>query len=198
MNKEQNQKGISLIEVILSVALFALLLVGLSGAHLYGQDATRTSGEERRALALAKEGLEATRNIRAGSFANLTDGNHGIALSGGRWAFSGISDIVDVFTRQVNIATVDSSRKTAICTVSWQKSPGRIGAAALATRFTDWRVTQAPVNSCAAVCLIEGYTTGTCRANANNCAQNGETNVPNGALLCQAQNPLTNVCCCKL
>ena len=74
-------KGFSLVEVILSSAVFALLVTALVGAYLYGQESTALAGNRARAVMLAEEGLEATRNIRDGGFNDLGVGIHGLGRS---------------------------------------------------------------------------------------------------------------------
>ena len=134
-----NQAGFSLVEVILSSAVFALLVTALVGAWLYGQESTATAGARARAVLLAEEGLEASRNIRDSSYANLSTGTHGLQISSNQWGFSGTSDITDsFFTRQVVISSVDTNRKNGTSTVTWQQNPSRTGSVSLATRFTNW------------------------------------------------------------
>jgi Tfp pilus assembly protein PilV len=100
-------KGFSIVEVVLSAALFLLIAIALANILIYGEQSSASAGTRARAVFLAEEGLEAVRNIRDASFSNLTDGNHGLAISSGQWVFSGTSDTTDIFTRVINIATVN-------------------------------------------------------------------------------------------
>lgn len=134
-----SQNGFSLVEVILAGAVFALLVTTLVGAYLYGQESTMLAGNRARATLLAEEGLEASRNIRDSSYANLTAGTHGLAISSNQWGFSGTSDVTDsFFTRQVVISSIDTNRKNVTSTVTWQQNPSRTGSVSLVTRFTNW------------------------------------------------------------
>jgi len=130
--------GFSLVEVILSVAIFALLAVALIGAFLYGQEATMLAGNRARATMLAEEGLEAVRNIRDANFSNLTDGAYGLNTTGNQWNLSGSNDLTDIFTRAVTISTIDSHRKNVTANVSWQQNPQRTGLVTLTSRLTYW------------------------------------------------------------
>jgi hypothetical protein len=89
---------------------------------------------------LAEEGLEVLRNLRDESFTNLTDGPHGIATSGSQWVFSGTQDVTDIFTRQIEIGTIDSKTKQITSTVTWQQNPQRGGQVVLSTRLTNWKI----------------------------------------------------------
>ncbi|MEX0917613.1 MAG: hypothetical protein WDZ93_00475 [Candidatus Paceibacterota bacterium] len=134
-----SQSGFLLVEVILAVSVFVLLVTALVGAWLYGQESTMLAGERVRAALLAEEGLEAARNIGDEDFANLADGTHGLAISGGGWAFSGSSDTSGVFTRQLEISSVDDDRKEITATVTWQQNQQREGNVSLVTYLTNWQ-----------------------------------------------------------
>ncbi|MFA6520908.1 MAG: prepilin-type N-terminal cleavage/methylation domain-containing protein [Candidatus Gracilibacteria bacterium] len=138
MNIKKQNKGFSLIEIILAAGLFALLATGIFGALIYGEESPSTFGRRVQAVFLADEGLEAVRNIRDSAYVNLTDGAHGLAVSGGQWAFSGTQDINDIFTRQVQIAAVGTKRKMVTSTVTWNQNEQRAGSTSLVTYLTNW------------------------------------------------------------
>lgn len=128
----------SLTEIILASAVFGLLVTTLVGAYLYGQEATALAGTRARAVLLAEEALEGVRNIRDPAFANLTDGTYGLATTGNQWVVSGVQDTTDIFTRNINIASVDSKRKDITANVTWQQNVQRTGTVSLVTRLTNW------------------------------------------------------------
>lgn len=133
------QKGFVSIEALLAAAIFGLLVTGLVGVYLYGQEATALAGSRVRAVMLAEEGLEVTRNIRDAAYTNLVDGTYGLATSSDQWIFSTSSlDIIGGFTRQVTIATVDAKRKLITSNVSWQQNQQRAGSVSLISRLTNW------------------------------------------------------------
>ena len=134
---QDKSAGFSPVEILLAATLFGFLVVALVGALVYGRSAIAYAGDRARASALAEEGVEATRNIRAAAYSNLTTGNHGLAQSGGIWIFSGTSDTTDIYTRVVNLATIDSTRTAITSTVSW--TTGGISHQIVATgRLTNW------------------------------------------------------------
>jgi len=138
---QNSPNGFSLVEIMLSVSVFAILVTALTGAWLYGQEATMLAGNRGRAVSLAEEGLEAVRNIRDHAFANLADGTYGLTTAGNQWNLSGSSDITDIFTRQVVISSVDTKRKSVTANLTWQQNSQRTGLVSLASRFTNWVVT---------------------------------------------------------
>ncbi len=134
----QSSKGFSLVEVILACSLFALLVTAFIGAYLYGEESSMLAGNRARAVMLAEEGLEATRNIRDASFSNITDGTHGLGISANQWVFSGVSDSTDIFTREVVVSSIDADRKNVISNVTWQQNGQRSGLVSLVTEFTNF------------------------------------------------------------
>lgn len=194
-----NQAGFSLVEVILSSAVFVLLVTALVGAYLYGQEATALAGNRARAVMFAEEGLEAVRNIRDPAFANLTNGTYGLATTSNQWNFSGSSDVNGMFTRQVTIGTVTANEKQMSSSVSWTQNAQRAGSVTLTTYLTNWIGPAnggAPPTTCAAYCqsLPAGYTDGTCRKGVPQCNANGETSEHGGNNLCTQADGGT--CCC--
>jgi Tfp pilus assembly protein PilV len=136
-------KGFSIVEVLLAASIFALLVTALTGAFLYGQENTALAGARARAGQLADEGLESSRSIRDNAFANLTDGSHGLALSGGVWTYSGAQDVTGQFTRSVIISTIDANTKELASTVTWQQNTQRTGTVSAITRLTSWATANA-------------------------------------------------------
>ena len=67
------QHGFSVVEALLACTVFAMLVTGMMGAIIYGRQSTANAGDRTRANFIAEEGIEATRNISAASFANLVD-----------------------------------------------------------------------------------------------------------------------------
>ncbi len=131
-------RGFSVVEIILSGAVFLMLVTAFVGAYLYGQESTALAGNQARATMLAEEGLEAVRNIRDPAFSNLTDGTYGLTTTGNQWNLSGSSDTTGIFARQMIISTVDSKRKLVTANVTWQQNTQRTGLVSLVTRITNW------------------------------------------------------------
>ncbi|MDD5416184.1 MAG: prepilin-type N-terminal cleavage/methylation domain-containing protein [Candidatus Daviesbacteria bacterium] len=190
------QSGFSLVEVLLAVSVLGLIVIALVGSLIYGQESTVLSGARSRATMLADEGLEAVRNIRDAGFSNLTDGPHGLAISGNQWTLSGTSDTTDIFTRSLTITSVDANRKQVISNVTWSQTPQRSGAVILTTYFTDWNKST-PIGSCDIYCQSLGsYATGTCRENPQQCTNNSETYESGGDVYCTGGEN-ADTCCCK-
>jgi len=131
--------GFSLIEVLLTVAIFSMFVVALIGVLSIGEESSSLGGKRIQAVFLAEEGLEAVRNIRDENFANLVDGPYGLVKAGNQWNFSALPDVNDIFTRTVNISTVDADTKLVISTVDWPQNLQRNGSVVLTTYLTNWK-----------------------------------------------------------
>lgn len=189
------QIGFSTVEVLLAGSIFAVIVTALIGGVIYGRESTLLAGQRTRAIFLAEEGLEAVRNIRDNSFANLTIGTYGLAISGlNTWIFSGSSDITDIFTRQIIIASAGTNRLQVTSTVTWQQDLQRSGSVSLVTYLNNW--IPPVVANCTSFCQAVGaYTTGTCRATPAQCTANGETYQSGGDIYCTG-GPSADTCCC--
>lgn len=190
-------RGFSTIEALLSSAILILIVTAFMGAFIYGSESTALAGQRARAIFLAEEGLEASRNIRDDNFSNLVDGTKGLVISGNQWIFYGSSDTTDGFyTRQITISTIDSKRKQIISTVNWQQNSQRQGSVQLTSYLTNWK-SATSIPSCTVYCQALGsYSLGTCRENSQQCINNGETYESGGDSLCTGGTN-ADTCCCK-
>lgn len=134
-----HQKGFSLVELLLAVALFGLVVVSFMGAFAVAKESVFQAGNHTKAVFIAEEGLEAVRSIRDDDFSSLTPGTYGIATSSGSWEFSGSSDAVDIFTRQIDIGSIDGNHRYATSTVSWTGLRGTQNSVVVATLFSNWQ-----------------------------------------------------------
>ncbi len=191
--------GFSLVEVIFAIAIFSLLMTVLTGAYLYGQEATVLSGNRSRANFYAKEGMEAVRNIRDNDFENLEDGIYGLTVSDNEWQLVGSQDSWGIFTRTIEIYSIEENKKGVQVSVSWDQNMQREGLVFLEGHFTNWREEKEEeeiFESCLDYCISIGYTGGICRQNSNKCENNDETHEEDGDSFCPGTGG-QNVCCCN-
>lgn len=133
----RNKDGFSLVEAMLAVAILAIITTAVFGALYFSQEANALSTNYSKAIYLAEEGIEASKNIRDQDYALLADGFHGVSSSSGFWEFSGSSDNIDGFTREIEIISIDETTKEIVCSVSWQQNPQRLGNVILSTQLVD-------------------------------------------------------------
>lgn len=131
--------GFSLVEVLLTAAIFSTLIVALVGVLSLGEEASALSGKRSQAVLLSEEGLEAVRNIRDENFLNLVDGSYGLTKVANQWILDPVPDTNGVFTRTINISTIDANTKLVISTISWQQNLQRTGNVVLTTYLTNWK-----------------------------------------------------------
>ena len=132
------KKAFSLIEVLLAVALLAIMVTTLVSGLIYGQQNTEIASKREQATYIAHEGLSATRSIRDVDFANLTDGTYGLTVASGVWQLSGSSDTNNGYTRSITISTVSTNIKQIISQVSWSQNLQRQGAVSEHTYLSNW------------------------------------------------------------
>ncbi len=134
----KNNKGFSLVEIVLASGVLALLSLIFLGILTYGQQSTVRAAQRDRAIFLAQEGLEAARSIRDQNFANLTAGDFGLVASN-QWSLSAQPDVEDIFTRTISIVDVNAQTKKVISKVAWKQSGSNIVDLSFSTILTDWR-----------------------------------------------------------
>ncbi len=133
------QSGFSLVEALLSIALFALLIGTLISGALYGQQSVILAGNRERATALAEEGLEAVRNLRDTSYTNLTPGTYGLANDNQRWILQPSPDQTGIFARSITITSVAEGTAEVVATVTWQWVTTHSNSVVLTTYLTNWK-----------------------------------------------------------
>lgn len=140
INNIKNNKGFSLIELVLAIAVFSLSSVAMVTMLVDSSISTRLSAERTEALFYAKEGVGAVRSIRDNSWGNLVDGSHGLDSSSGAWVL--VADTPDLinnkYTRTVTISTISTSTKNIAINVAWELTTARIASTTLNTILTNW------------------------------------------------------------
>ena len=134
-----DRRGFSLIEAVLTIAVFGFLVTALAGGYAAGRATAAAAGLRTRAVFLAEEGLEAVRALRDQNFANIPDGTYGLTLSSGVWRLTSAPETVDVFTRRLTITTLSANRRQVTALVSWSERPGYDRTVTLASELTNWR-----------------------------------------------------------
>jgi prepilin-type N-terminal cleavage/methylation domain-containing protein len=153
--KLTKQYGFSVLEIILAVALFAIIASGAVASMIGSFSATRLAEEQTQAGMLAAEGAEAVQSIRDQSWNNVTNGAHGLTKSSGQWAFNSTSDVTGKFTRVITIldvfrdaggtivttgGTLDPDTKKVLVVVSWLAGPNRNNGVTINIYVTRWRL----------------------------------------------------------
>lgn len=137
------KKGQSLIELLIAMAIFALMISAITFLVLDSYVAHRAGREQTLATFLAEEGLEATRSIRDNNWDDLTDGSHGITTSGDNWIFQGteedISDQLNEGIRKIIVSTIDADRKEIQSKITWEFTETRPQEIILVTYLTNWQ-----------------------------------------------------------
>lgn len=158
------RKGFSLVEIVLSVALFGALGLILINAFIYGREGSAIALERSRAAELANETIEAVRNIANPTYANLSNYTNGttyyLSTSANTWQLTTTPSVVDgIFTRSVVFADGPNGTRQVTTNVSWQESLQRTGQISAIGYFANWRQSTAPANKTGIIVYANGGTT---------------------------------------
>ncbi|MBT4917263.1 prepilin-type N-terminal cleavage/methylation domain-containing protein [Candidatus Peregrinibacteria bacterium] len=154
--KLKNQKGFSIIEVLLALAMFSIVTVGILYMSIDTMHRDITISTNQEALLYAQEGLEVSRNIADKSFLSLANGDHGLQLDSGEWSFIVAPEAVDSFyDRTINVSDVysdesgnidedsgtffDPDVKKVIVEIEWLEGGVIPKSVELSSYVTDWK-----------------------------------------------------------
>ncbi len=157
--KKFDEKGFSVIEVVLAAALFMIIATGSITVILQGLDSNRLGEEQTVANQYAAEGMEAVKSIKNQGFSNLANSSRtGVVRSGSNvWAFGGAKNQFgpnNKYTRVIKVENVyrdisgnivssggiiDFLTKKVTSTVSWNYTPTRANSVQLTSYLSDWR-----------------------------------------------------------
>lgn len=137
------KKGFSLIEIILAVAIFALVAGLFIFAFIDSYKINEKARDWRTATILAEEGIEAVRSIRDRDYDEVPKNQaYGLVMDNGQWKLvSGYQEKIDKFTRQLRFDSTVSATKgiRIISAVSWQALGGLNQQIELYSLVTNWR-----------------------------------------------------------
>jgi prepilin-type N-terminal cleavage/methylation domain-containing protein len=138
----RENKGFSLLELILAVAIFSLSSFALASMLIDSNISTKLNSERTEALFYAKEGLEAVRSIRNDDWDTFKDidSTYGLNAYGGEWLLYEDSELIDdKFTRTVTIEDgTDETIKNISVNVAWDLTTTRVASTTLSTVFSNW------------------------------------------------------------
>lgn len=151
-----SQKGQSLLEVILALALFALIATAFGSLAMGGFGALVRGDELAQAGYMAQEGMEAVHAIRNQGWNELKYQESGVEAQADTWAFKGEGtfDVVGKYTRRIFFAQVcrDASSQLTACPgayadmhskkvtvqVEWETRSGQFQTIAREMYLTNW------------------------------------------------------------
>ncbi len=131
----KGQRGATLVEVLVAIALTGIMLPALATALVTAHASRPTTIQQLQAASLVREAQEAVRSVREKGWSNVaTDGIYHPVISGSSWALTTGSETIGNLNRQIVISTPqrnsagtivasggtsDPSTKHVVITVSW-------------------------------------------------------------------------------
>ena len=143
---------------------------------------------------MAQEGIEAVRSLRDQSWDNLVDGSHYLS-QGTSWQLSTTPDDLGIFSRNIDISSVDDNTKKITSLVSWQFTAGRGDSLSLVSYLTNWHSPITTISDCNSLCVSQSYISGDCLRNTNQCSQSSGEPYSSGDQYCTGGSS-ADTCCC--
>lgn len=155
-NKWRNNKGQSILEIILAIGMFTLIASSVVVLYLSSASANLRDIEKLQADMFLQEGFEAVRSMRDYDYNSITNGDHGLTNSNGYWEFLGTLDVSSQYTRVMTVEDVerddacaivgsggeiDSNSKKITGTITWDLEDGNTvstSAVSYINKWTDW------------------------------------------------------------
>ncbi len=128
MNIREKERGVSLIELMLAIAVFVIGSAAVIQLFIGSQISMNHSLEKLQASFLAKEGIESVRSTRDTGFNNIVHGvfQDTVLLNGKE------------FGREIDISSFREGEVEVVSTITWV-SAAREGSFSLVEYITDWR-----------------------------------------------------------
>ncbi|MEK7129940.1 MAG: prepilin-type N-terminal cleavage/methylation domain-containing protein [Patescibacteria group bacterium] len=151
---QRRRAGQSLVELLVAIAVAAVMLPAIITGVVASREGKIQQRERLSATALLREGEEAVRTVREGSWtAFAVNGTFHPVVSGGTWILASGSETVDQFTRSIVISdvyrdalgavtssggTMDPSTKQVVTTVAWNAIfPSSVSGTSYLTRYSN-------------------------------------------------------------
>lgn len=156
MRIKTNKSGQSILEVIIAMAIFALVsvtLVTLAAGSFVGLE---QGGEQTEAENLAQEGIEAVKSIYENAWNELKYNTSSVSVSENKWIFDGEGTVETIgqFTRTISFSPVcrnasddivncpgsyaDPHSKKVSVTVTWDTQKGKSNTVKRESHITNW------------------------------------------------------------
>lgn len=133
-----NNAGFTLLEPLLAGALLVVVALTIITGIVAGQYGALAAADRTKALYLAGEGLEALRNLRDLSAAELQEGEWGLSRVDGTWELGASPDVTESrFTRTLTIEGAGDEHNITVA-VSWEGVHAE-EEVVLQSRLTNWR-----------------------------------------------------------
>ena len=151
-----DQRGQSLIEVLIAIVIFGAIAGGVAVMAAGSLKQIQQGGDQTKAEALAQEGIEAVRSIKDRAWNKNIFSQSAVTISGSAWDFLGESttETIGKFTRTIDFADVcrDSSDDLTSCpgsftdvhskevtvVVTWTTTLGKTNSVQRIAFLTNW------------------------------------------------------------
>lgn len=144
--KKQNQSqttysGFSLVEALLSIAIFSATAVIIINTMIYVQDSNIAAANLQRATKLAAEAIEISQGLQNENFSILTNGNYRLTVNSGKYVLSTGVETINGFNREIIIDStgLDTYEKRVTSRVTWYNRVGGLKTVENQAILSDWQ-----------------------------------------------------------
>lgn len=152
LNKKIEQRGVSVIEIIVAIGIFMMISANVTVLFLSSYGSNLRDAERLQADMYLQQTADAVRSMRDYSFDSLTNGTHGLSNAAGYWQFAGTQDTLGQYNRSVTVedtyrdgicnmaqsGEIDISRKRLTYTISWDLEEGNTTSISAQQYLTNW------------------------------------------------------------
>lgn len=138
LNFLKKEEGQSLIDVLIGLTLVTVAVSFATILVFGGQSVLLDRENSIQARVLAGEGIDGATAAIEANWTGTADGNYGLSFASGTWQLASTSDVQGLYTRQINVHSLDANQKEVKSTVRWEASPLRLLNVELITLVTDW------------------------------------------------------------
>ncbi len=153
--------GFTIVEVLLSVALFALIGSAFTVLFVQGWRFSQRTEQYDQASALAVEGVSALREIQNSSWQDLSAGTYGAERLSGVWTLVPAPTVIDGYTRTIELENVlrnasseisptgelDDETFFAVVSVSWINRSNQTQSVSFETYLSRWHASTGSIGS---------------------------------------------------
>jgi len=116
-------KGFSLIEVIVSVAIVAILCISFTALTLQALKVSRINANELKARMYVQELMEVAIDLEQSGDEGWTKLSEYTVchpfIDGGKWQLSVGPETIDIYTRSLLVESIDPNKKKVTASISW-------------------------------------------------------------------------------
>ena len=138
-SKNSHLKGFSLVEVLISVALFSIITLVIITSISNNIQNSSNADRKTKANLILESLYEGVYSLKSSNFVGLTEGTRGLTINANnKWELTDTPNTIDGYTRTVKIKNINNYEKEINLKVNWQSIQGATSEVLSTFRITKW------------------------------------------------------------